>query len=119
MPPLLGSWITFRRPRWSYTPAGGFVYGVDSVMTLRTVGFIASLALGLLAAPFAADAQQAGRIPRIGLLRVGSPPDALAEAFRQGLRDSATLRGRTSPSSTDGRRGSPIGSPNWRPSSSG
>jgi len=45
-------------------------------------------AAGLLAAPLAADAQQAAKVPRIGYLSTnlaGSPH--LREAFRQGLRD--------------------------------
>jgi ABC-type uncharacterized transport system substrate-binding protein len=48
---------------------------------------VALLTLALLAAPIAADAQPAGKIPRIGILRQGSPPDPLVEAFRQGLRE--------------------------------
>jgi ABC-type uncharacterized transport system substrate-binding protein len=46
-----------------------------------------ALALALLAAPLAGEAQPAGKIPRIGILRQGSPPDPLVEAFRQGLRE--------------------------------
>jgi len=33
-----------------------------------------ALALGLLTAPLAVDAQGSGRVPRIGLLFTGSPP---------------------------------------------
>jgi putative ABC transport system substrate-binding protein len=47
----------------------------------------AALALALLAAPLAAEAQPPGRVPRIGLLRAGSPPDPYVEVFRQGLRE--------------------------------
>ena len=43
--------------------------------------------LSFLAAPLAAEAQQAEKVPRIGMLRVGSPPDPYVEAFRQGLRE--------------------------------
>ena len=50
--------------------------------------------LGTLAAPLAAGAQQAGRIPRIGILRPGSPPDPLVEAFRQGLHELGYAEGR-------------------------
>ncbi len=50
--------------------------------------------LGLLAAPLAADAQPAGRNPRIGILRPGSPPDPLLDAFRQGLRELGYEEGR-------------------------
>jgi putative tryptophan/tyrosine transport system substrate-binding protein len=51
------------------------------------------LTIALLAAPFAA-AQQAGKTPRIGILRPGSPPDPLVEAFRQGLRELGYDEGR-------------------------
>jgi putative ABC transport system substrate-binding protein len=45
--------------------------------------------LSLLAAPLAAWAEPAGKIPRIGYLGVfpGSARDHLVEAFRKGLRD--------------------------------
>ena len=35
-------------------------------MMIRDVAFVAVLAVSLLAAPLAADAQQAGKVPRIG-----------------------------------------------------
>ena len=50
--------------------------------------------LGLLAAPLAADAQPAEKMPRIGILRPGSPPDPLVEAFRHGLRELGYVEGR-------------------------
>ena len=58
-------------------------------MKRRTVGLIVVLALGLLAAPLAAGAQQPKKVPRIGVLWPYSPTIAspLADAFRQGLRD--------------------------------
>ncbi len=49
--------------------------------------FISSVAGGLLAAPFAAEAQQAGKVPRVGILAPGRPPNVAVEAFRSGLRD--------------------------------
>ncbi len=58
------------------------------------VGLVFTLALGILMAPPAADAQQAGKIPRIGLLRPGPPPDIYGEAFRQGMRDLGYVEGR-------------------------
>jgi len=44
--------------------------------------FLGTLAGGLLAAPFAAEAQQAGRVYRIGVVLQGSPipPSLLARA---------------------------------------
>ena len=60
------------------------------------VGFIVTLTLGLLAAPLAANAQHAVKVPRLGLLIPGSSA-AFApriEAFRQGLRDLGYVEGR-------------------------
>ena len=58
-------------------------------MTRRPVGFFVTLAFTLLVAPLAADAQPAGKQPRIGFLSP-LPSNALGvsrnlEAFRQGL----------------------------------
>ncbi|MBI2554481.1 MAG: ABC transporter substrate-binding protein [Candidatus Rokubacteria bacterium] len=61
-------------------------------MRLRTLGLIVTLALGILAAPLAARAQQAGRVPRIGFLTTGASPVPW-EAFRQGLRDLGYVEG--------------------------
>jgi putative ABC transport system substrate-binding protein len=55
--------------------------------------FIATLAGGLLAAPFAAEAQPAGKIARIGLLRTGAPPDPALDAFKEGLRELGYVEG--------------------------
>jgi putative ABC transport system substrate-binding protein len=54
---------------------------------------VAVALLVLLAAPLA-GAQPAGKHPRIGILRPGSPPDPLVEAFRQGLRELGYAEGR-------------------------
>ncbi|HWT82966.1 MAG TPA: ABC transporter substrate-binding protein [Candidatus Methylomirabilis sp.] len=57
-----------------------------------------ALALSILAAPFAVKGQQTAKIPRIGVLRPGSPmgnPDAYQEAFRSGLRDLGYIEGQT------------------------
>ncbi len=57
--------------------------------------FIGTLGLGLLVAPFAAEAQQAGRAPRIGFLGSTSPSDMSAhlDAFRPGLRELGWVEG--------------------------
>ena len=47
----------------------------------------------LFALCFSAEAQQPAKVPRTGLLRPGSPPDAFVEAFRQGLRDLGYVEG--------------------------
>jgi ABC-type uncharacterized transport system substrate-binding protein len=70
-------------------------------LRLQTLGLIALLALGLLAAllgaaaPRAADAQQSKTVPRIGVLWANAPTVAspLAEAFRQGLRELGYVEG--------------------------
>jgi putative ABC transport system substrate-binding protein len=59
--------------------------------------FIGTLAGGLLAAPLAAGAQQAGKVYRIGYLSLGSleSPETRAslDAFRQGLRERGYVEG--------------------------
>ncbi len=57
--------------------------------------FLAGTGAVLLAAPLAADAQQAGKVPRIGFLSVTSPSDRppLLDAFRQRLRELGWVEG--------------------------
>ena len=57
--------------------------------------FMAMLAGGLVAAPLAAEAQQAAKVPRIGILAgdMATAPH-MYEAFRQGLRDLGYVEGR-------------------------
>lgn len=55
--------------------------------------FIVTLALCLLVLPLAAQAQQRGKIPLVGVLRPTSPTDPLTEAFRQGLHDLGYVEG--------------------------
>jgi putative ABC transport system substrate-binding protein len=60
------------------------------------VTLLATVGLAFLASPLAAMAQaERERIPRIGLIRPGVPPDPSVEAFRQGLRDLGYVEGRT------------------------
>jgi ABC-type uncharacterized transport system substrate-binding protein len=54
--------------------------------------FLGVIAGGLLAAPLAAEAQRAGKVPRIGIL--GSAPTPSWEAFRQALRELGYVEGR-------------------------
>ena len=58
-------------------------------MRPRTAHLAVILALGILMAPLATQAQQPGRVPRIGFLSLGSPSGSSRyfEAFRQALRD--------------------------------
>lgn len=63
-------------------------------MKLTTIGLIGILALGLLTAPLLADAQEAGKTPRIGFLRHSRGANARDEAFRQALRDLGWVEGK-------------------------
>jgi putative ABC transport system substrate-binding protein len=56
--------------------------------------FIGRVAGGLLAVPFAAEAQQAARLPRIGVLLAGNAGTG-TEVLRQGLRGLGYAEGRT------------------------
>jgi len=57
----------------------------------RRAALLGSLVLTLLAAPLAAEAQQAGKVYRIGMLWTGSPEaplgQALLDEFRHGHRE--------------------------------
>jgi putative tryptophan/tyrosine transport system substrate-binding protein len=62
------------------------------LMERRT--FIGVIAGSLLAGVFAAEAQQVGKVPRIGFLFFGSPgPSVELDAFRQGLRELGYVEG--------------------------
>src|SRR3972149_2102728 len=56
--------------------------------------FIEVIAGGFGAAPPAAEAQQAGKVPRIAYIRAEAPPAADIEAFRQGLREHGYVEGK-------------------------
>jgi len=57
--------------------------------------FLAGTGAVLLAAPLTAEAQQAGRVYRIGVIVVGSVgPNAYFDAFRQGLRELGWVEGK-------------------------
>src|SRR6478672_6772094 len=49
--------------------------------------FITLLGSAAMGWPIAGFAEEAGKIRRIGFLRVGAPPAAFIDGFRQGLRD--------------------------------
>src|SRR6202521_4419130 len=63
-------------------------------MTITGAALGVVLALGLLAAPLAAEEQQAGKVPVIGYLIERSGPTAFDEAFRLGLRELGYSEGR-------------------------
>ena len=59
----------------------------------RVVSMIVLLTLALLAAPLAAEAQPAGKVYRIGLLRNGPPPETFMAGLRRGLRELGYIEG--------------------------
>jgi len=62
-------------------------------MKLRTIGVISTLVLGLLAGPLPAEAQQAGKVYRIGYLSNRTRIGSREETFRQTLRDLGYVEG--------------------------
>ena len=66
-------------------------------MWRSTIGVIVTLALGILLAPLASEAQQAGKVRRIGLLGFGCIDSQRSqyhrEVFRQGLREFGWVEG--------------------------
>jgi len=67
------------------------------MMDRRT--FVSTLALGTLVAPLAAGGQQTGKVPRVGVLSLGTAPSTTSprdpnEGFRQGLRELGYVEGR-------------------------
>src|SRR5260370_22043588 len=63
------------------------------MMDRRT--FLAGTGAVLLAAPLAAEAQQAAKVPRIGFLALSRAANPhVHEVFRQGLRDLGYVEGR-------------------------
>ncbi len=63
---------------------------------MRLIGLAVILAVSLILAPLAVEAQQPGKVPRIGVLVVGSASSESTriEAFRQGLRELGYVEGR-------------------------
>ena len=66
-------------------------------MRRSAIALIIPLTLVLLVAPLAAEAQQRGNVPRIGVLATGSPPMSLLrfEPFIQELRALGYVEGQT------------------------
>ena len=62
---------------------------------MRLIGLAVILTLGLCAAPLAADAQPAAKVPRVGVLSTNSQASVSThvEAFRQGLRERGYVEG--------------------------
>jgi putative tryptophan/tyrosine transport system substrate-binding protein len=69
----------------------------EATMTRRTLRLLVTLTIGLLSAPLTSDAQQAGKVYRIGWLatapRTTPALQSIEEAFLQGLRDHGFVEG--------------------------
>jgi putative ABC transport system substrate-binding protein len=65
------------------------IHATESIAILMVL-----LALGVLTVPLGGEAQEAGKVARIGILRQGSPPDPNVEVFKQGLRELGYVEGR-------------------------
>ena len=82
-------------------------------MRRRTIGLISTLVLGLLAGPLPIEAQQAGKVHRIGFLisASGDATEAYIDAFQQGLRELGYVEGTTSSLKSAGARQNAIDCP--------
>jgi len=58
---------------------------------MRRIGLAVALAVSFFVAPLAAEAQQPGKVWRIGYLSPFALPNPLIEALRQSLRELAQL----------------------------
>lgn len=56
---------------------------------------LAGLAVSLLGVPFTAEAQPAGKVPRVGVIGEVSPTDPFLAVFRQGLRELGYTEGQS------------------------
>ncbi len=73
-------------------PKGGISM---STRRLRTIGLISTLTLGLLAGPLPAEAQQTGKVPRIGFVwPAANAPGPEAKVFWEALRDVGYIEGK-------------------------
>ena len=67
---------------------------VTSKHATKVIAFLTlPLALTVLCAPLAADAQPAGKISRVGVIGARAPPDTFLSAFRQGMREKGYIEG--------------------------
>ncbi len=63
-------------------------------MRLRTIGLISIIVLGLLVRTLPAEAQQPGKVYRIGILTGGSGTSRNIDSFREGLRELGYVEGK-------------------------
>src|SRR5215475_2237346 len=64
-------------------------------MWCSTLGCIVTFILSLLMAALAAEAQPGGKMPRLGILTPGTPPQPWVDAFRRGLHALGYVEGQT------------------------
>jgi putative ABC transport system substrate-binding protein len=60
----------------------------------KFIALVGGAAASTLSLPLAGRAQQAGKVARIGFLRVGPPPPSFIEPLRQGLKDLGYVEGK-------------------------
>src|SRR5262245_50746917 len=63
-------------------------------MWYRALGCIVTLVVSLLTTPHGAEAQQTGKVYRVGVLSFGSSPPGPLEAFTKGLNEFGYVEGR-------------------------
>ncbi len=84
--------ITIGRIHGNSQHAGSYQTG--TIRWLHTVAILMTLALSLLCAPLAVEAQLPSKVARVGFLQVTSPRSAsFVQAFEQGLRDLGYVEG--------------------------
>src|SRR2546428_3290065 len=66
----------------------------EALLLVDRRAFLVSCAGSLLAAPLVVEAQQAGKVYRIGYLSIASGPSPRTEALRQGLRELGYIEGK-------------------------
>jgi len=71
---------------------GSSMSKVSALIAQHSVLYFGLCAM-LFALCSAAGAQQPKKLPRIGILRVGSPPDVFIDTLRQGLHDTGYIEG--------------------------
>ena len=64
-------------------------------MWYSACGCIITFCLSLLAVPFATEAQPLAKMPRIGVLVLGTPPHPGFDALRHGLQELGYVEGQT------------------------
>src|SRR5262245_23075102 len=82
-----GSWLSRR----AFARLGGSIEPEGALMDRRT--FLAGTGAVVLAAPLAAEAQPAGKVPRIGYLHIAPRSAPFGKAFERKLRELGYVEG--------------------------